>query len=185
MSRLGYGIFFGLGYNQRMSKISRPPPDFALSENGWQAVWPFPKPSNPNSFVSGARSDSRIRVNYYRRLVDGLLVGKVWFGPKCEGPPGCAHGGSIAAVLDEVMGAAVWMAGHPVVSARISIDFRKTIPLHSVVRLEANVLSVSGKKIVAHGKLTDEQGHVFAQGEGLFISVGVKGFVQNEGSSSP
>ena len=163
-----------------MGRLSEPPAEFAKAESDWEEVWPFPNPSNPDSFVSGSRTDERIRINYYRRRADGALVGKVWFGPLCEGPPDCAHGGSIAAVLDEVMGGAVWMAGHPVVSARISVDFRNMIPIGSVIWLEAKVLHVSGKKVTSQGKLMDAQGKVFAEGEGLFVTVGVRGFSKNE-----
>ena len=44
-------------------------------------------------------------------------------GPPIEGPPGHAHGGSMAAVLDEAMGAAAWMEGHLVVAVRLATSF--------------------------------------------------------------
>jgi hypothetical protein len=36
--------------------------------------------------------------------------------------PGYAHGGSVAAALDEAMGGAAWWAGHQSVAARLAVD---------------------------------------------------------------
>src|SRR6185369_4259517 len=98
-------------------------------ELGWSAVSPFRDLASRTSFVSGDGNEHRLRVSYYIREADGALVGKAWFGPEAEGPPGCAHGGSIAAVLDEAMGAAAWMRGNPVVVRTLSVEFRSLLPL--------------------------------------------------------
>lgn len=51
-----------------------------------------------------------LRLAYYRNLEKDerghhVLLGRAFFGSAgCEGPPGHAHGGSMAAVLDEAMG---------------------------------------------------------------------------------
>lgn len=137
-------------------------------EEGWldlrRDMWPDKGPS----FVSGDRGD-RLRVKYFRKQEDGHLVGKVWFGPGTQGPPGHAHGGSMAALLDEVMGTAAWISGHPVLAASIKIDFRNTIPLQTVAFFEGWVDQVNGRKITTRSKLTGPEGKIFAEGEGLFI----------------
>ena len=48
-------------------------------------------------------------IHYFRTGPDRSLRAKVLFGPGTQGPPGHAHGGSMAAVLDEAMGGAAWM----------------------------------------------------------------------------
>jgi acyl-coenzyme A thioesterase PaaI-like protein len=137
-------------------------------EEGWldlrRDMWPDKGPS----FVSGDRGD-RLRVKYFRNQATGHLVGKVWFGPGTQGPPGHAHGGSMAALLDEVMGTAAWISGHPVLAASIKIDFRNTIPLQTVAFFEGWVDAVDGKKVTTRAKLLGPDGKVFAEGEGLFI----------------
>ena len=84
----------------------------STSEVGWTPIDPLGSVGTGRSFVSGEPDGDRLRVCYYRRDRDGALVGKIWFGPGAEGPPGHAHGGSMAAVLDEAMGAGAWLAGH-------------------------------------------------------------------------
>ncbi|MBW2476490.1 MAG: PaaI family thioesterase, partial [Deltaproteobacteria bacterium] len=83
-------------------------------EPGWT---PFDAPAlvgETLKFVSGDQTGNRFRVRYFRDQ-DQALVARVWFGPVTEGPPGHAHGGSIAAVLDEVLGLAAFAAGHRIV----------------------------------------------------------------------
>jgi acyl-coenzyme A thioesterase PaaI-like protein len=87
-------------------------------------VQPFPSGPSKRSFVSGdAASADRTRVQYFRNPENNHLHASVWFGPHTEGPPESVHGGAIAAVLDEAMGAVCWMNGHPVVGARITINY--------------------------------------------------------------
>ena len=82
-----------------------------------------------DTFVSGDPSGHRLNVRYYLRSADGVLRAKVLFGPGTQGPPGHAHGGSMAALLDEAMGGAAWLAGHPVVAAQLNIKFSRMLPL--------------------------------------------------------
>jgi acyl-coenzyme A thioesterase PaaI-like protein len=109
-------------------------------------------------------------VAYFRDR-GGRLVGRAWFGPGAEGPPEHAHGGSVAAVLDEAMGAAAWMAGYPVVAARLSVDFRRMLPLGTDCLLEAWVDGVEGRKVQVRGRLTGEGVELFAEAQGLFIQL--------------
>jgi acyl-coenzyme A thioesterase PaaI-like protein len=124
------------------------------------------------SFVSGDPRGARLRIRYFRRSADGALLGNVWFGPDAQGPPGHAHGGSMAAVLDEAMGASAWLAGHAVVAAQITVQFRRMLPLGTIARLEAWVDVVNGRKVTTRGRLVDDRGEAFAEGEGLFIQLG-------------
>lgn len=146
------------------------------SEVGWTPIEPLESIGTGRSFVSGEPNGDRLRVRYYRRDRDGALVGKVWFGPGAEGPPGHAHGGSMAAVLDEAMGAGAWLAGHAVVAANLTVNFRRMLSLENEVLLETWVERVDGKKVMTRGRLVDRDGEVYAEGEGLFISIGGERF---------
>ncbi|MDT8442282.1 MAG: PaaI family thioesterase [Desulfuromonadales bacterium] len=121
-------------------------------------------------FVSGDRTGNRFRMNYFRdRRQD--LVARVWFGPVTEGPPGHAHGGSIAAVLDEVLGLAAWAAGHKIVVGNLNVSFRQLLPIQTVVQVNTRVVSVEGRKIMVHGEIHSLDGQVYARGECLCIQL--------------
>jgi len=125
-----------------------------------------------DTFVSGDSSGRRLSVRYFQRDDDGSLLGKVLFGPGAQGPPEHAHGGSMAALLDEAMGGAAWMAGHPVVAAQLNITFRNMLPLKTRCLVKAQVLEINGRKIKTTGELCDAQsGKVFCKGEALFVTL--------------
>lgn len=136
-------------------------------------------PDGDRTFVRANGGADLFTVHYYRREADGALVGRVLFGAGCQGPPGHAHGGSMAAVLDDAMGCAAWIAGHPVVAAEIRIGFKSMIPLGRVMGLEARVRSAEGRKVHTEGRLFDlETDALHANGEGTFVRVGVRRFAQ-------
>ena len=142
------------------------PPDFSPPP-GWSLLDPVP----PRSFVSSDPDGIRLRVRYYYRGTD--LLTKVWFGPEAEGPPGHAHGGAMAAVLDEAMGFAAWIAGHPVVAARLTTDFRRMLPLGTVCTVETEVGAVERQKVQVRGRIIGADGAVHAEGEALFVHLGM------------
>lgn len=143
---------------------------------GCHLVEPLPGTERTNVYVSGEPDGQRIRVRYYRRDSDGAIVAPCWFGPGCEGPPGHAHGGSLAALLDELMGVAAWNEGHAVVLARLTTNNRAMLPLRTVVLGEAQVESVDGRKVEVRAKLVDTDGRVFVEADGLFVTVGLDRF---------
>jgi len=122
------------------------------------------------SYVSGEPDGERLRVRYFRDP-DGRLKAKVWFGPGTQGPPGHAHGGSIASILDEAMGGAAWMGGRPAVALELTSRFRKMIPLGSVVTLTAEITGTDGRKIRTRARVEGEDGTLFAEGEALFLAL--------------
>ncbi len=155
-----------------MSEGGEAAPDLS-GEPGWKAV----KPMKRGSFVSGEPEGDRIRMQYYL-TEDGRLVAMAWFGPGAIGPPGHAHGGSSAAILDEIMGLVAWNAGHAVVAARLTIDYRKLVPLGIVARVEAEVDRVEGRRVYVAGRLVGPTGEVLVEGEGLYVKIGEERFKQ-------
>lgn len=140
-------------------------------EEGWEAVEPLRIEGGRGSFVSGEPEGDRLRVAFFRRRGDGHLVGRAWFGAGAQGPPGHAHGGATAAVLDEAMGAAAWMAGHAVVAVHIEFDLAEMLPLGTDARFEAWVERVEGRKVHCRGRLHADDGRDFATSSGLFLTL--------------
>lgn len=135
-------------------------------------VCPFPAGPSQRSFVSGqAAAADRTRIEYLRDPESTHLFANVWFGPQTEGPPSSVHGGAIAAVLDEAMGAVCWMNGHAVVGARIAIDYRHLTPLGFAGQVEAWIDRIDRRKIFLKSRLTDAHGRVHAEGEALFVEL--------------
>lgn len=127
--------------------------------------------SEASSFVSGDLKGRRIRVRYFWHRGERKFMGMVWFGEKAEGPPGFVHGGALAAVLDEGMGAAAWLHGHPSVAAHLEVDFREMVPIGTVATLRAGPENVDGRKIRMWGRLERADGALLCESRGIFIEL--------------
>lgn len=121
-------------------------------------------------FISGDPEGQRFRINYFRRQ-NQALVARIWFGPETEGPPEHAHGGSMAAVLDEVLGLAAWSAGHAIVVANLNVNFRCLLPILQVVQVDTEIVSVEGRKVLVRGKIWDGKEKVYAEADCLCIEI--------------
>ncbi|MES2744969.1 MAG: PaaI family thioesterase [Bdellovibrionota bacterium] len=141
----------------------------ALKE-GWQEVT-LPYANWIRSFVSGDPTGDRIRMKFYRGDEPEVLWGRVWFGPGAEGPPGHAHGGAQAAVLDELLGGAVWVFGHRVVALNLQTDFVSFVPLKVEHVLRGEIVRREGRKIFTEGTIEDTKGKVLARGKILFLEL--------------
>lgn len=145
------------------------PPVNLSGEAGWL---PFDAPAlvgDSLRFVSGEPDGNRFRVRYFLNA-EQQLQARVWFGPETEGPPGHAHGGSVAAALDEVLGLAAWAAGYPVVVGNLNVSFRNLLPLEQVVTVESRIVSAEGRKVMVHGRIISGE-TVHAEGECLCITI--------------
>ncbi|RMF46029.1 MAG: PaaI family thioesterase [Deltaproteobacteria bacterium] len=123
------------------------------AEAGWQEFDAPALVGETLRFVSGDRTGRRFQMRYFRNA-EGHLVARVWFGPETEGPPGHAHGGSIAAVFDEVLGLAAWAAGYPIVVGNLNISFRHLLPLRTIVQVDSEVVEAAGRKVKVRGRIT-------------------------------
>ncbi len=139
-------------------------------EPGWEAFDAPGLVGETLRFVSGDQTGNRFRMHYFRDQEQNL-VARVWFGPVTEGPPDHAHGGSIAAVLDEVLGLAAWAAGHQVVVGNLNVSFRQLLPIKTVVQVNTRLISVEGRKVLVHGEVCSLDGSTYATGECLCIKI--------------
>jgi acyl-coenzyme A thioesterase PaaI-like protein len=95
---------------------------------------------------------------------------EVYFGPAYEGPPGCVHGGFVAAAFDEVLGFANSLSGTPGMTASLKVDYRRPTPLLTDLRFEARLDRVEGRKKYTVGAVYAGD-TLTAEAEGLFISI--------------
>lgn len=146
-------------------------PKIEAGEEEWIEAHPFPESGAKASFVSGRKDSQAIRIRYFARKTSGEFIGRAWFGPESEGPPGHAHGGSQAAVLDEGMGAAAWFLGHAVLAAKIEINFRNSLPLGTEVTLRVVIDKIEGRKVFVSGRLNGDDDTLYAESTGLFIEI--------------
>ena len=104
------------------------------------------------------------------QVLDDRVVGTATFGAAYEGPPGCVHGGYIAAAFDEVLGLAQMLGGQPGMTANLEIDYRSPTPLLTEIRLEGRVDRIEGRKTFCRGEIYADD-RLCAEAQALFISI--------------
>jgi acyl-coenzyme A thioesterase PaaI-like protein len=107
----------------------------------------------------------------------GGLRGTAWFDYQYEGPPTCVHGGVIAMVFDELLGAANIAAGCPAMTGTLTVRYRKPTPLRTHLRLEARTTGRQGRKITTWGGIYGDE-ELLAEAEGIFIELGPERFLE-------
>jgi len=102
--------------------------------------------------------------------IESTVVGYALFPAAYEGPPGCVHGGFIAAYFDEVLGMAQSLSGNPGMTVNLTVDYRAPTPLKQPVIFRGRVVSIDGRKISVAGTLHHGE-TLCAEAKGLFISM--------------
>jgi acyl-coenzyme A thioesterase PaaI-like protein len=126
-----------------------------------------------DSPVSGSANPVGIGLRVHRE--GDAAVGTVVFGPAVEGAPRRAHGGVVAAVIDETMGFVMSIAGELAYTANLNIDFVGPAPMHVPVRITARVRDRSGRKLWVEATGEGPDG-VFVRAEALFLTIDLSRF---------
>jgi uncharacterized protein (TIGR00369 family) len=88
-----------------------------------------------------------------------------------SGPPGHCHGGIIATILDDAMGKLNKLREVTAVTAQMSIDFLKPVPLNQPLRVESRELRVNGRRHFNMAEIVNAKGEVLARSRGVFVAI--------------
>lgn len=146
-----------------------PYPQGALYEGFAEAV----TAGNPSAFFDNSPLMGRanpLAPPIVMEVVGERVEGTVVFGTAYEGPPGCVHGGMIAAAFDDVLGLANTLSGAPGMTGTLTVKYRSPTPLHTLLRFEGQIDRREGRKLFVTGRCT--AGEVLcAEAEAIFISI--------------
>jgi len=98
------------------------------------------------------------------------------FDERHQGGPGIAHGGLVAAALDEAVGLlATWYA-FPAVTARIFVRYRHPIAINTELQLRAWLEEARGRRLHVNASITDGR-EVFAECRAALLHVPLEHFL--------
>jgi uncharacterized protein (TIGR00369 family) len=115
------------------------------------------------------REGMRLRFVYDeegRRFISRFKLSKRYVGP-----PGHAHGGVIATILDEAMGKVNKLRHVIALTKEMTIEYIKPVPLGQSLIAEGSERSVRGRVHINVGEIRNQQGEVLARGRGKFIAI--------------
>lgn len=86
------------------------------------------------------------------------------------GAPGFAHGGALAALMDDLFGYVLVALNRPGVTATITLDYRSPALLERLLNLTAWCERTDGRKLYMRGEI--REGHTLvAEGRAMFFQV--------------
>jgi len=144
--------------------------------------------NNNNNSSSNVVLDSNGIINPLNMTIEErVIVGVISWTNKCEGPPGCVHGGALASVFDDSMACCIRYyynnnyeedssmstsrQRNYAVTANLSVNYKKFVPLESFSWIETKIQKRDGKKIYVVSKLKDHHGVLRAEATALWIVV--------------
>lgn len=98
------------------------------------------------------------------------------FDGRHQAGPGLVHGGLVAAALDEACGLLATWYRFPAVTARLSVRYRRPVPINTELELEAGVHGDRGRQIELEAELRAGT-EVLAEARGTWLHVPLAHFL--------
>jgi len=120
-----------------------------------------------NCFVCGDKNPTGLQAKFY---YDGQkAVSEVIALDKFEGYNGIYHGGIISTILDEVMIKAILAVDIYVVTAEITVRFKRPVNTGDELRFLGWVTKNKGRIYFAEGEVINQKGEICASSTGKYI----------------
>jgi uncharacterized protein (TIGR00369 family) len=87
------------------------------------------------------------------------------------GPPGHAHGGIIATILDEAMGKVNKFRNVLALTGAMEIRYLRPVPLEKPLTVIGFEESVEGRRHINVAEIKDDKGEVLARSKGTFVAI--------------
>jgi uncharacterized protein (TIGR00369 family) len=131
-----------------------------------------PKPEN-NCFGCGGGNDSGMKLAFDLILEERKTRGRFVLGPRYGGGAGFGHGGIIAVLLDEATGKISKLTEERAVTAELSVEYKRPVPLNEEILVEGWQESENGRNRFRVGEIHDAKGNLLARGKGRFVVINV------------
>jgi uncharacterized protein (TIGR00369 family) len=121
-------------------------------------------------FGCGQTNRSGLRLKFFADE-HRIIICQVRLARRFEGPPGHAHGGIIATLLDEAMSKANRQFGVLAMTRQMKVEYLKPVPLGTRLLLTGRHASCSERKHNCEAQIANKAGAVLARAKALFIEV--------------
>jgi|SRR6516162_9066607 uncharacterized protein (TIGR00369 family) len=135
------------------------------------AVQGKPAPRKNHCFVCGKDNASGMHLKFFLDDTARHAICKFKLSRRYTGPPGHAHGGIIATILDEAMGKVNRFRNVLALTSSMEIRYLKPVPLGKMLTVTGYEQTVEGRKHVNVAEISNEAGEVLARSTGTFIAI--------------
>ena len=135
------------------------------------APHPSIKPRRNGCFACGKDNPAGMQLKFFLDESARQAICKFKLARRYQGPPGHAHGGIIATILDEAMGKVNKFSNVLALTRTMNVEYLKPVPLGKQLTVIGRPQSVSGREYVNVAEVVGDQGEVLARSTGTFIAV--------------
>ena len=131
------------------------------------------QPNSRHCFVCGVENPLGLQLRFYDNG-PGEVVAEYTLPENYQGYPGVAHGGIVAAMLDEAAGRSLMGdLSDPrfMFTARLNVTYRKNVPVGQPLRLVGKAGEIRSRTATATSILYDQAGNILAEAEAFLINV--------------
>ncbi len=128
--------------------------------------------NSKSCIICGMENPNGVKAGFYN--MEGDVVASLFeFKLEHQSYPERTHGGMISALLDELMGRALWINEPQTygVTTTMSITFRKPVPYGVPLKAKAYITHNSKSWFSAEGFLYDSNNNLLAQGSGRYLKL--------------
>lgn len=128
--------------------------------------------NSKNCIICGMENPLGLKAPFY--VLDNDSVASVFtFKKEHQSYPDRTHGGMISALLDELMGRALWINEPETfgVTTTLNITYRRPVPYGVKVKARGYITFNSQRGFSAKGEIYDLAGNLLAQGEARYLKI--------------
>jgi len=122
-------------------------------------------------FGCGQDNSEGMRLKFVLDVQTRAAICRFRLSRRFTGPPGHAHGGIIATILDEAMGKVNKLRNVIALTSEMTVNYLKPVPLGVPLRVIGRERYVRGRVHVNEAEILNERGDVLARSKGRFIAI--------------
>ena len=124
-----------------------------------------------NCFGCGPGNEAGLRLEFVLDKQRERFVCHFQLADRFVGPPGHAHGGIIATILDEAMGKVNKLRDVIALTGRMEVDYLLPVPLSTPLIVEGWEVRAEGREHFHSAQIRNGDGEVLAESKGTFIEI--------------
>lgn len=125
--------------------------------------------------ICGMDNDLGLQAQFYE-MEDNTVIAKFQFRPEHQSYPGRTHGGMISALLDELIGRAIWIKDPECwgVTMTLNVKFRKPVPYGTQLLGTGRIDSESSRTFSGSGEIKDSEGNILAEATAVYMKLPIE-----------
>ena len=129
-----------------------------------------PNPAN-HCFGCGGANTRGMQLTFEQDDDAKRIRGRFRISADYQGGVGFVHGGIVATLLDEVMAKVSRFREDHAMTAELTVEYLKPVPVDRDVTIEGWEVERNGRSLRREGEIRDASGTILARGRGRFVQI--------------